>query len=114
MNKIGNCPICDSASMKILINGRDGIGCTECGLMYRPESADETWEETVKHWNTRKPIEKILLQLEEEISDYTITEDDGPFTLGIESFYKGIVKGLCVAKRKVEGIIKERTGTENV
>lgn len=63
-NNIGNCPICDSKSMKILINGRDGIGCTECGLMYRPESADETWEETVKHWNTRKPLEKIVERLE--------------------------------------------------
>lgn len=48
--KIKNCPFCGDIAMKMLIFGRDGIGCIGCGAMMRPA----TIEDDVRNdWNKR-------------------------------------------------------------
>ena len=64
-NKIKPCPFC-GAKAKMYYNYSNFalIQCTKCGIstLYKPSE-----EEVIKDWNTRKPIDKVVQQLEEEM-----------------------------------------------
>jgi Lar family restriction alleviation protein len=70
-NKLKPCPFCGG---KVYIDNEDCYGyehidffvhCDNCSLQFGFASQFETEEDAVKAWNTRKPIDKVIEQLEE-------------------------------------------------
>jgi Lar family restriction alleviation protein len=70
-DKLKPCPFCGG---KAYISNEDCYGyehddfivnCDECNLQFGFASQFETEEDAVKAWNTRKPIDKVIEQLEE-------------------------------------------------
>lgn len=69
-NSLLNCPFCGGEArffqMSITKNIRLGyIKCTECGLRLEQENCTEDF--ATAQWNTRKPMERIVERLEEEL-----------------------------------------------
>lgn len=82
-SKVLPCPCCKGFS----VVDREDVFCTECGLnlkindfIYRGEAEnyEQAREMAIEQWNTRKPMQDIVEQLEAEIesSDKYIREYD--------------------------------------
>lgn len=70
-----------------------GVACHQCGSKSWQHCRTE--EDAIKHWNTRKPMERIVTELEERKEDIAGYIDDDIF-LGEFRAYKDaidIVKG---------------------
>ncbi len=63
--KLLPCPICNGKANIENVFGRNGVICEDCDLMYRGKY-EESVEEVVKKWNTRKPMERIIEKLEDK------------------------------------------------
>lgn len=65
-NKLKPCPFCGGEAHFPTVT-ETWIGCKSCGFE-TPYTEDKEW--LVNTWNTRKPIEKIVEQLEEKRKAY--------------------------------------------
>ena len=69
-DKLLNCPFCGGENIKYTyIDWVDAIRCYGCGaVMTAPMDFDGNRKEELKNkWNTHKPVERILEEIEEEI-----------------------------------------------
>lgn len=87
------CPFCGGEARFADVTGHWLI-CKEClcETQYYNNPAD-----AVKAWNTRKPIQDLMEQIDEEVEDLPNLERD-LLPLPQASYYKGIKKGLQFAK----------------
>ena len=89
-----NCPFCGGEAKVVYdsILNRQGeqraivlIRCEELNCTVRPKTQ---WhiseEEAIEHWNTRKPMERIVEELEEE-------HDDAIYHAELDPYYTGMV-----------------------
>lgn len=69
------------------------VECSKCGLMInedgRVSDADRLLEEAIKKWNTRKPMERIVEQLEKEKVNIVNESDSYTLDRAIEIVQKG-------------------------
>lgn len=85
MEKFKNCPCCGSSSVYLTFEVND-IGtiipimfCNSCKIIFKVENDspylndEKTYkyleEKTIKTWNTRKPLERVIEKLENEVKD---------------------------------------------
>ena len=79
MAELKKCPFCGGEAKEILILGRDGVGCVECGAMFRAGWEEEA-KDVVNRWNNReteseiraKAYTEVVEKLELEISESLI------------------------------------------
>lgn len=95
-NKLLPCPFCGGEAIKSAfswgaITDEYTIQCTMCGSRTKVLKL----EEAIKTWNTRKPMERIVEQLEEQIDNNRGWED--------EDYYWGETKGYEHAIEIVKG-----------
>jgi Lar family restriction alleviation protein len=93
-DKLLPCPFCGGEAQKfenVMKKGNWFVECRECGanVHYRTE------ESAIRAWNTRKPMERIVEQLEEE-SDFFGGEPMG--TLQKLYYCKGITKAIEIVR----------------
>jgi Lar family restriction alleviation protein len=109
-NKLLECPFCGGEA-KVLKNG---AGCYEvycCNCKSRQYAyAHETEEEAIEQWNTRKPMERIVEQLEslveynsEQAEIYHNVEKEDAYTREMKDLYIDRVNCYGVALRIVKG-----------
>ena len=100
-NKLLPCPFCggEAKLIKHFIVALDTeyrqVFCTSC-CAKRPVEKFFTEEEAIKHWNTRKPMERIVEQLEESMNEAKNLWDDDEYYTGQANAYEyaiEIVKG---------------------
>lgn len=74
-DKLLPCPFCSNKDVRLQHRGRTQYGyyviCKNCGCrtplyQYQFDSKEKRREDAIKSWNTRKPMERIIEQLEEE------------------------------------------------
>jgi Lar family restriction alleviation protein len=68
--KLLPCPFCGGKAdlfswSQIPLNYQYGIECRECHTLFQINQYDTTMQDTIKQWNARKPMERILTRLEE-------------------------------------------------
>ena len=102
MSELKRCPFCGGevdlfSWSQIPLNYQYGIECIECHTLFQINLYDTTMQETIEVWNTRKPIEKVLERLEEEVIDCLNSIDINA------DYYSGRADGTKMAF----GIIKE-------
>lgn len=69
------CPFCGgdkvgiwhNRSVSPLIKGSHEVHCYDCHFGLKQE---KTEEDAIKHWNTRKPMERIVWQMEKRCSSF--------------------------------------------
>lgn len=66
--KLFPCPFCGGEATLANIFGRNGVICKECEAMFRMHM-DETEQDAIKAWNTRKLMEDIVERLQEKDDD---------------------------------------------
>ena len=102
-NKLLPCPFCggEAKLIKHFVVALDTeyrqVFCTSC-CAKRPAEKFFTEEEAIKHWNTRKPMEQIVKQLEAELysSEKYIREYDD--SIEQRAFHSGIGHCLNIVK----------------
>ena len=104
-NKLLTCPFCGGEAslhkveshIHILAKfmqdckGESFIECTKCTCAM----SGDTEEETIKQWNTRKPMEQIVEQLEEKSNDIPIQYEN--------NYEQGFANGIDYAIEIVKG-----------
>ena len=98
--KIKNCPCCGSedilaGSIVVSIGEDIFIKCNSCNLKMQL-CKEYGWEELLKRWNNRQPMQNIVKQLQEE----KYIKDGG------ELFLNNRLED-CISLRKVFEIVKE-------
>ena len=99
--KLLPCPFCGSNRVDFWIDGEEGniyqIVCLGC---FNGTDECATREVAIKKWNTRKPMENIVAQLEAEIesSDKYIREYDDSVVQ--KAFNKGMRDSLRIVKEE--------------
>lgn len=95
-NKLLECPFCGGEA-KV---SKNGAGCYQvycCNCESRQYAyAHKTEEEAIEQWNTRKPMERIVEQLEESMNEAKNLWDDDEYYTGQANAYEyaiEIVKG---------------------
>lgn len=81
--KLRECPCCSYSAVLETMQVRKGweanIHCNDCGLTIHTITFDfeeEAIEDAVTKWNTRKPMDRIVEQLEElDIDDIDVLQD---------------------------------------
>lgn len=96
-NRLLSCPFCGGKPF-VYTTGNVSCGfyveiiCENCGCR-----TDRAYEEVATEaWNTRKPMERILEQLEESMNDAKNLWDNDEYYIGLANGYEGaieIVKG---------------------
>lgn len=105
--KLLRCPFCDGEA-KLCdassgTNGRYRVRCKEISCTLRPKTEwYETKDEAIRHWNHRRPIERILKRLEqiEQLDSVAHVEGSNEEIL-TNGYVKGIKKAINVVK--IEG-----------
>lgn len=64
-NKLLPCPFCGGKAdlfswSQTPFNYQYGIECRECHTLFQINQYDTTMQDTIKQWNTRKPMERII------------------------------------------------------
>jgi Lar family restriction alleviation protein len=98
-NRLLSCPFCGGEAE--LFHDEQFIHhafvfCTKCEAQTRLYANGNMTEKAIKDWNTRKPMERIVEQLEEEIDEAKHYWDDDEYYTGAVSGFQGaleIVKG---------------------
>jgi Lar family restriction alleviation protein len=98
-NKLLPCPFCGGEA-NVIGYKTFYAQCTECGVA---TGFYNTIEQTNEAWNTRKPMERIVEQLEEEIDCAKNQWDDS-------EYYTGQAHAFEIAKEIVE---IEKGGVDN-
>ena len=107
-DKLLPCPFCGSKHVELGLYVRKRVfstyvACVEC---FSKTNLFDTDEEAIKAWNTRKPMERIVEQLEKEkekANERAMTENSiHGHTLDFECFY-GQRMGFCQAIEIVKG-----------
>ena len=101
-DRLRECPFCGG---EVYVSREDCYGniddnylvhCDECGLQFGFINQFESEEEAIKAWNTRKPMDRIVEQLEEEVKWAETHGTD-------KKFRHGRISGLLTAQRLVKG-----------
>ena len=98
--KLVPCPICNGKANIENVFGRNGVICEDCDLMYRGKY-EESVEEVVKKWNTRKPMESILKKLRKKEELEVVAGVKGSLEEArLDGYVKGIKKAIEVVKKE--------------
>ena len=106
MEEHKKCPCCDSEDIsvgsKCVSIGEDiYIRCNSCGLKMQL-CKEYGWQELLKRWNTRKPMQNIVERLEEtKTKSYVTGITSNPYEFG-----------ACHAMNDAIKIVKEEGGAE--
>ena len=76
------------------------VKCTKCICK---TSLSNNYNEPIKAWNTRKPMERIVEQLEKEIDPYYFLEPSWETREVRTNKHKGFCDGICKAIKIVKG-----------
>lgn len=95
-NELKPCPFCGGEARITDVFGRTGIVCKDCFAEMRGY-LDMTPEEMTRYWNTRKPMDRIVEQLESQCSKTVSIGRCNGKTLNI-GFNLGIVKAIEIVK----------------
>ncbi len=68
MTELKKCPFCGGEAKEILILGRDGVSCVECGAMFRAEWEEEA-KDVVNRWNNRATEAEIRAMAIDEFAE---------------------------------------------
>lgn len=85
--RLKHCPFCGGEAKKTFINWKPAIQCKTCKANVYREYLEQVEGAEILLWNTRKPIDRIVEQLEELKSDWN-DDYNVPITKAIN-----IVKG---------------------
>lgn len=105
------CPCCDSKCVScgsFIDRNKEEIyiRCNSCGLKIQL-AKEYGWEELLKRWNTRKPLQNIVERLEEELRLAEEERDRCP----IKALpYYDSVKGYANGVHNAIEIVKEKGG----
>ena len=101
--KIKPCPFCGgkAESMESWSAGWY-VECQECGVMIR--LAEDSEEEAIEVWNRRKPIDKIVEQLESEANKYRESGEDYGSVAEL-----GVASGIMYAIDTIKGGVSNET-----
>jgi Lar family restriction alleviation protein len=78
-DKLLPCPFCSNKDVRLQHRGRTQYGyyviCKNCGCrtplyQYQFDSKEKRREDAIKQWNTRKPMERIVEQLEDRAEEH--------------------------------------------
>lgn len=106
--KLKPCPFCGGKAefVKMGIAKDIPLGfvrCTECGIRLRQGNCTEDFARN--EWNTRKPMDNIVAQLEEE-KDYSYADMDeygSRYELNLadcdDFFYKGLARAIDIVRK---------------
>lgn len=70
MSELKKCPFCGGSDITYFFNITCGFVCEDCGVTF---GGFKTYEEAIKAWNTRKPMDKIVERLEQIKMRYFLT-----------------------------------------
>ena len=75
LKKLRECPFCGGEAKEILILGRDGVSCVECGAMFRAEWEEEA-KDVVNRWNNRATETEIRAKAIDEFAELILSKLD--------------------------------------
>lgn len=88
-DKLKPCPFCGGEAMLNYFGSRPisyyQISCSECGCR---QASSIHKESVINTWNTRKPIDRIVEQLEEQMNDAKNLWDDDEYYTGKANAYE--------------------------
>ena len=64
MSELLKCPFCGGKDITYFFDITSGFVCEDCGVAL---DGFKTYEEAIKAWNTRKPMDRIVERLEEKL-----------------------------------------------
>lgn len=76
MAELKKCPFCGGEAKEIVILGRDGVSCVECGAMFRAEWEEEA-KDVVNRWNNRATEAEIRAKAIDEFAEKLKAEIEG-------------------------------------
>lgn len=114
MEQLKKCPFCGGeAKIDKTTSNAVEVACSECSA-----STPLFWafiggkEKAIEAWNTRKPMERILEQLEElRMAEYDDSDEEPKYEDGEDIFDDGVSSGKFIAYRNAIEIIKEEMET---
>ena len=118
MTEVKKCPFCGGKAVVHVDNGVCVI-CRECGAHSKclvdgysqGKPGGSAINRVIESWNTRKPVDDVLKQLEElKIYEYNDSDEEPECNDAEEWFDEGKSSGRFEAYGKVRGIIRELLG----